>query len=70
MLLPVIWNSNPVGATIAGGSLLLPAALTVISAKAQLLDQVKISSISQLINGVFKVLQKLLKCFNGAAISV
>ena len=66
----VIWNSNPVGATIAGGSLLFPAALTVISAKAQFLDQVKINSLSQLINGISKVLQTLLKCFSGTAISV
>ena len=54
----VIGNSNPVGATIAGASLLFPAALTAISAKAQFLDQVKINSLSQLINGIFKVLQK------------
>ena len=54
----VILNSNPVGATIAG----LPscAALTVISAKTQFLDQVKIDSTSQLISGIFKLLQKLL----------
>ena len=45
------WNSNPVGVTIAGGSSLFPAALTVISAKGQFLYQVKINSISQLING-------------------
>ena len=67
---PVIWNFNPVGATTAGGSLLFPEALTFISAKAQFLEQVKINSISQLVNGIFKVLQKLLKCFNGATISV
>ena len=39
----VIWNSNPVGATIVGGSLLFSAVLTVISAKAKFLDQVKIT---------------------------
>ena len=66
----VIWNSNPVGATIAGGSLLFPASLTVISAKVQFLEQVKIESISQLISGILKVLQKLLKCFNGTTILV
>ena len=55
---------------IAGGTLLFPTALTVVSAKAQFLDQVKINSISQLINGIFKVLQILLKCFNGTTISV
>ena len=56
----VIWNSHLVGATIAGGSLLFPASLTVISAKTQFVDQVKINSISQLSNGTFKVLPKLL----------
>ena len=56
----VIWNSNPVGATIAAGWLLSPAVLTVTSANAQFLDKVKINSISPLINGIFKVLQKLL----------
>ena len=66
----VVWNSNPVGATIAAESLLFPTALTVISGKAQFLDQVKINSVSQLINGIFNVLQKLLKFFNGMTISV
>ena len=47
---PFIWNSNPVAATIAGRTLLFPAPLTVISAKTQFLYQVKINSISQLIN--------------------
>ena len=55
----VIWTSNSVSGLFAA----------VILAKAQFLDQVKINSISQLINGVFKVLQKLLKCFNGTATS-
>ena len=54
-----------IGATIAGGSLLFPVAVTVISAKAQFFDQDKINSISQLINAIFKVLQKLPKCFSG-----
>ena len=41
-----IWNVNPNGATIAG---LSPyAALTVISAKTQFLEQVEINSTSQL----------------------
>ena len=35
----------------------------------QSLDQVKISSISQLIKGISRVLQKLLKYFSGAIIS-
>ena len=64
-LVSVILNSNPVGATIAGGLLSFPAALTVISAKAQFLNQVKINSTSQLINGIFKALEKLLKRFSG-----
>ena len=50
----------PDGATIAG----LTPAFTVISAKIQFLDQVKINYTSQLINGIFKALQKLLKCFS------
>ena len=66
----VILNSNAVGATIAGGSLLFPASLSVISAKAQFLDQVKINSTSQLISGIFKLLQKLPKCFSGITTSV
>ena len=62
----VISNLNSVGATIA----VLAIALTVISAKTQFLDQVKINSTSQLINGMFKVLQRLLKCFSGITTSV
>ena len=42
----VILNVAPDGATIAG----LTSAFTVISAKTQFLDQVKINSTSQLIN--------------------
>ena len=56
----VIWNSNLVGGLYD----------TVISAKIQSFDQVKISSILQLINGIFKLFQKLLKCFSGVAASV
>ena len=64
----VILNSNRVSATIAG---LLPcAALTVISAKTQFLDHVKINYTSQLISGIFKLFQKLLKCFSGITTSV
>ena len=62
--------SVTIGATIAGGSLLFPAALTAISTKAQFLDQVKINAISQLINGIFKVFQKLIKCFRRITTSV
>ena len=61
----VIWNSNPVGAAIAGGSLFCSTAHTVILAKAKFFDQVKIDCISQLINDIFKVLQKLLNLFSG-----
>ena len=57
---PVIWNSYPVGGLFA----------TVISAKTQFFGQVKINSTSQLINGILKLLQKLLKCFSGIATSV
>ena len=64
----VISNVISAGGTIAG---LLPCAfLLVISAKTQFLDQVKINSTSQLISGIFKLLQKLLKCFSGIATSV
>ena len=56
----VILNVAPDGATIAG----LTPVFTVISAKTQLLDQFNIDSTSQLINGIFRALQKLLKCFN------
>ena len=35
----------------------------------QSLDHVKMRLTSQFINGISRVLQKLLKCFNGAAIS-
>ena len=56
----VILNSNPVGGLFA----------SAIWAKTQFFDQVKINSISQLINGIFKVLQKLLKYFSGTTTSV
>ena len=41
----------------------LRTAFTDISANTQFFDHVKISSISQLINGIFKLFQKLLKYF-------
>ena len=66
----VILNVAPDGATIAGGSLLFPAALTIISAKTQFSNQVRIISTSQLINNISKLLQKLLKCFNVTTASV
>ena len=59
-------NSNSVGAIIAG----LASAFTVISGKTQFLEQVKISSTSQLISGTFKLLQKFLKYFSGIKTSV
>ena len=67
----VILNVAPVGlliAAIAGfasGSAFLVAFLD----NTQFSDQVKIRFISQLIKGVSGVLQKLLKYFNGTAIS-
>ena len=62
---PVISNIVSAGGTIAG---LLPCAfLLVISAKAQFLDQVKVNSTSQWISGIFKLLQKLLRCFSGVS---
>ena len=63
---PVIWNVADVGVWILGkiGSVLQFPSLVVLLINTQFLDQVKISSISQLINGIFRVLQKLLKCFN------
>ena len=57
----VILNAAADGGTIAES---VPA-FTVISAKVQLLDQFKINPTSQLINGIFKAFQKLLKYFSG-----
>ena len=57
----VVLNFNSVGATVAGSA----TASAVISTKTQFFDQVKINSTSQLINGIFKALQKLVKCFSG-----
>ena len=54
-----ILNVAPDEATIAVSA----SASAVILAKTQFLDQVKINSTSQLINGISKLLQKLLKCF-------
>ena len=58
-----VLNIAPEGTAIAG---LAPCAiLAVISAKTQFLEQVKINSTSQLINGIFKALHKLLKFLSG-----
>ena len=62
----VILNVAHNGAKIAG----LASASTVISAKTQFSDQVRITSTSQLINRISKPLQKLLKCFSGITTSV
>ena len=61
----VILNVAPDGGTIGG----LRTAFTDISAKTQFFDHVKINSISQLINGISKLLQKLLKYFKGITTS-
>ena len=61
-----ILNIAPDGATKTG--LLPSASLVVISMKTQFLDHVKINSTSQCTNGIFKALQKLLKCFSGITI--
>ena len=53
---PVILNVAPEGATVAGSA----SVSTVISAKTLFLGQVKINSTSQLISGIFKLLQNLL----------
>ena len=53
---------------IAG--LLTFESFVVISAETQFFDQVKTNSTSQLISGMFKLLQKLLKCFSGITSSV
>ena len=68
----VIQNSNPVGGTIAvtAGSALRWVSPVVISSKTQYLGQSKINSISQLIKGISKLLQKLIKCLNDTTISV
>ena len=42
----VTWKFNFVGATVAGGSLLFPSALAVLSDETYFSGQVKISSIS------------------------
>ena len=64
----IISNGNAPGATISG--LLPSASFVVITTKTQFFDQVKINSTSQLISRIFKLLQKLLKCFSGITTSV
>ena len=69
----VILNVAFVGAFLAGLAGLFSyastAACVVILVKTQFSDQVKVKDTSQLIKGMSKVLQKLLKCFNGTTIS-
>ena len=45
------------------------ASLVALRANTQFLDHVKLRFISQLINDMSSVLEKLLKCFNGTTIS-
>ena len=70
----VVLNGAFVGGLIAGyaglSSCAATAACVIISVKNQFPDQVKVRDTSQLISGVFNVLQKLLKCFNGTIISI
>ena len=62
----VILNVAPNRATIAGSA----NASTVISAKTQFLNELRINSTSQLISRMSKFLQTLLKCFKGITTSV
>ena len=48
-----------------GGSALGLASCVVLSVISKILDQVQFRDISQLINYISIVLQKLLRCFNG-----
>ena len=72
----VIWNVAFVGASVlslayrgwSALGLAFFSACVAISVKAQFSDQVKVRDTSQLIRGMSKLLQKLLKCFNGTAI--
>ena len=52
-----------------GGLTSLLAFLYVLLTNTQFSFQPRSNDISQLINGIFKLLQKLPKCFNGMAIS-
>ena len=64
-IVSVISNVAPDGGTIGG----LRTVFTDISAKTQFFDHAKINSISQLINGISKLFQKLLKYFKGITTS-
>ena len=65
--MPVILNVALIEAFIDGFVVLSRCVL--ISVKTQFSDQVKIKGTSQLIKGMFKIFQKLLRCFNGTTIS-
>ena len=62
----VIWNIAPVGETSFHLFVITLLSMLVITHS---LGQGKIKDTSQLINGISKVLQKLLRYFNGTAIS-
>ena len=62
----VIFSVAPDVATIA---VVLPSASVVVKSAKPQVSEVKISSILQLISGIFKVLHKLLKCFSGITTS-
>ena len=54
---------------LIGGLTAALASLYALPANTHLLFQLNSSDTSQLINGIFKLLQKLPKCFKGMAIS-
>ena len=67
----VILNITFVGLLIAvtAGFVSGFASLVALLVNTQFLDQVKINCTLQLISGIFKFLQKLLKCFHNTIIS-
>ena len=58
-------NVAPVGVSVAGGIPCALAAVVVIYAKTQFIEQVNVKNTSQLTCGIFNVFEKLLICFNG-----
>ena len=68
---PFVSNSAFVGllTVVTAGSASESASLVVLLVITQFSDQVKIIFISQLINGIYSVLQILLKYFDATAIS-
>ena len=67
----VTLNVTPVGESIlaVGGFVKKTESLVALLVITQFSEQVKIRFTSQLINGISSVLEKLLKYFNGTAIS-